>query len=75
MLRNSCLIDGNMITPSESFADSSNLCSLCERCIAENKTNRNWDCEDKNSTPFIKVNIYVARSIMLIVFINMQAVK
>jgi len=58
MLRNSCLIDGNMITPSENFADSSNLCSLCERCIAENKTNRNWDCEDKNSTPFIRNKIF-----------------
>jgi len=56
MLRNFCRIDSNMINPSESFVGSRNLCSLCERCIAENKSTRNKNCKDKNYAAFANKN-------------------
>jgi len=45
-----------MINPSESFVGSRNLCSLCERCIAENKSTRNWNCKDKDYATFANKN-------------------
>jgi len=58
-LKNSCLIDFNMINPSEIIANFGDLCFLCERCIIENKkSDSKWDCKDKNSTPFIRAKIF-----------------